>query len=301
MNAISTQTLNTFTLRAAMQNQADYAQLEEQEASGLASQTLGGLGTGAGTLLNLQDQLSKAQNYKTEATAAGNKVQTMYTAIGDMTTELTSIETTLSSAIEGTSSGLTTSSINTTGSEALTALAGYMNSQYGTDYLFGGTNTGTAPVDLTGYAPSSPTTTADTSYYQGNDTTLSIQVSAQQTLSYGVTGDNTAFEQALRAAYTLSTATISDTTTLKAALTLTQNAITALSTLQQNVSLSASTLTTAADNQASAITYLTTSVSDIKSVDTASVTAQVSQEQTLLTASFDAIAKVAKISLSNYL
>lgn len=301
MSAISTQTLNAFTLRAAMQNQSSYAQLEEQEASGLVSQTLGGLGTSAGTMLNLQDQLSKAENYKTEATSAGNKVQNMYTAIGDMVDELTSIETTLSSAIEGSTSGLTTSSIDQTGSEALTALAGYMNTQYGTDYLFGGTDTSSEPVDLTDYAPSDPTTTADTSYYKGNDSSLSVRVSAQQTLSYGVTGDNTAFEQALRAAYILSTATISDTSTLKSALTLTQNAITALSTLQQNVSLSASTLTTAADNQASAITYLTSSVSDIKNVDTASVTAQVSQEQTQLTASFDAIAKVAKLSLSNYL
>jgi len=56
----------------------------------------------------------------------------------------------------------------------------------------------------------------DTSYYKGDNTTLSVRVSPQQTLAYGVTANNTAFEESLRAAETalqsLNTGTVSSAT-----------------------------------------------------------------------------------------
>lgn len=297
---ISTATLYNATLDAAMQAEVNYAQANIQESTGLVSTTYGGLGSQAGQLLNLENQLTQAQTYATVATQVSDKVQSMYSAIGDMITQMESLETTLSSAITDSSTDSTSSvSLNTVGTDVLDSLVGYLNTQYGSDYLFSGAKTDTAPVSLTGYAAS--VDTADTTYYQGDDATASVEVGTNQTVSYGVTADNTAFEQALRAAYAASTASISSTSTLQDIYSLVQSAVGSLSSLQSNVGESASVLESAAGRQTSDATFLTTSVSDIKNVDTASIAATVSEYQNQLTAAYDAVAKVAKLSLSSYL
>ncbi len=296
---ISTATLYGSTLNAAMQAETSYAQANIQESTGLVSTTYGGLGSQAGQLLNLEAQLNQAQSYATTATQVSDRVQSMYTSIGDMITRMESLETTLSSAISSAASGETTASLNSAGQDALDTLAGYMNSQYGTSYVFSGADVQTAPVSLTGYT--ADVDTANTSYYQGDDTVASVQVSTQQSVSYGVTADNTAFEQALRAAYAASTVSISSTSSIEDVYSLAQSAVDSLSTLQSQVGLSASDLSDAADRQSSDVNFLTTTVGNIKSVDTAAIAAKVSEYQTQLSASFDAVAKVAKLTLSTYL
>jgi len=298
MIRISTSTLNSSLMNAAMQAESTYGQASTQEATGLVSQDYGGLGSSAGHLLSLEDQLNQVQNYAAEATSVGNKVQSMYSSIGDMVTAMTSLEATLSSAMSANASGLTNTSLQSTGTGALNKLTSALNSQYGSDYLFSGTATQTAPVSLTSYAP---TSASDTSYYQGTSTTNSVRLSSSQTLSYGVTANNSAFSQALYAAYSVSQVSTTDTAGLQAAYDAAKTAVTELSSLQANVSQSSSTLTNTASRQASVATYLTTAISDIKNVDTAAITAKVSQYQTQLTASYSAIAKVAKISLATYL
>lgn len=301
MNKVSTYILQKSVLASALQLQSAFEQAEEQQASGLVATTYGGLGGESGQLLDLQSELVEAQSYADGATEAGDRTQAMYSAIGDMITEMNSLLTTLSSAVSGSASGQTTASLDQQGQQALSALAGAMNSQYGSDYLFGGTATDTQPVDLSSYAPASPYTSADTSYYQGDDAVASVRISAQRTVSYGVTADNSAFEEALRAAYMTSQASASDSSTLEQAYSLAKQAVTDLSTLQAGVSQSSSTLSDAESEETSYVTFLTNSVSDIKSVNTAEVAAEVSQYQTQLQSSYAAVAAVLKVSLASYL
>lgn len=302
MNNIATYILQHSVLASALQLQAAYDQAVEQESSGLVSQSYGGLGDNAQQLLDLQSEASQAQTYATEAQLAGNRAQASYSAIGSIITEMNSLATTLSSAVSGSSvSGESTASLDQTGQDALSTIAGQLNSQYGSDYLFGGSMTQTAPVDLSDYAPASPATTADTSYYQGNDAVASVRVSSQQTVSYGVTADNSAFEEALRAAYIVSQASADDSTTLQQAYTLAKQAVSDLSSLQQMVSQSASELSAAQTDQTSYVTFLTNTIGNLKDVDTAAVAAQVSAYQTQLQSSYSALASVLKVNLSAYL
>jgi flagellin-like hook-associated protein FlgL len=88
---------------------------------------------------------------------------------------------------------------------------------------------------------------------------------------------------------------------LSSAYDLVTSAISSLTTLQAQVSQSASSLSTAADRQDTFATLLSNSVSDVKNVNTAAVALKVSEYQTLLSASYDAVAKIAKLSLTSYL
>jgi len=275
----------------------------EQEATGLVSETYSGLGgVATSQLLNLQSSVTEADNYSSNASTAGTRTQAMYTAVGSMISALTSLKTTISAALSATDN----STLSTSAEAILTDLAGDMNTQVGSDYVFSGAKTGTAAVDLTNYPSSVPvsSTTTDTSYYQGDDTVASTMVSGNQSIAYGVTADNSSFEQALRAA-AMATESVSggstDTTTLQAAFALASTALDGLSNVQEEISDTSSRLTAVQTSQTTFVTQMNSMISNIENVDTAAASANVSAYQTQLEASYSALAIVLKVSLTNYL
>jgi len=85
--------------------------------------------------------------------------------------------------------------------QMLQEMGSLLNTQYAGSYLFGGGQTTNPPVDVSNasYPAMTLPSTASTSYYKGDDEIMSVRVSDTDTVSYGVTADNPAFEQALRA------------------------------------------------------------------------------------------------------
>lgn len=308
MTGISTAALYDLLTSNATQAQSAWATANIQESTGLVSTTYSGISDVTSQVLNFQSEYTQNTAWSSNATTAGDRTQAMYTAIGDMSSLLTTFRATLSSAISETAiSSSTTSSLATSASSTLSDLASAVNTQFDGRYLFSGTATSTAPVDLTNY-PASGTTlsadTADTSYYKGNSTIASVQVGATDTVSYGVTGDNSAIEEALRAVamveQTASSGTV-DTATLQSAYDLAGTAITDLSNLQAGVSDTASRLTTAETTTTTYASYLQTMADDLTTVDSATAATKVSGMQTILTSSYYALSSVMKVSLASYL
>ncbi|MBV8651093.1 MAG: flagellin [Alphaproteobacteria bacterium] len=299
MDGVSTYGLDRMVLDAATRLQTAVAAKEVQEASGLVGQTYGALGSESGNLINLQNQVSQMQSLSSAASTASNRAQAMYTAVGDMITMLTSLRSSISSAISSSDNSTLASEAQGT----LSDLANAMNTEQGGTYLFSGSRTDTAPVDVSDppYASSTDPTTASTSYYQGDDSKAAVQLSDEDSITYGVTADNPAFEEALRVANVVANVSSSDSTTLKEAYDLATTALTALADVQGQLSISSARLDEAQQEQTSSLSLLQTMVSNITSVDVAQVTAQVSTYQAQLEASYSAVAAVAKIHLANYL
>jgi flagellar hook-associated protein 3 FlgL len=241
---ISTLNLNALTLGSAMNVQAQYAQAETQESSGLVASdfaTLGG--TNSSEMLNLEDGIAQSQTWASDATTVGSRTQGMYTALGNMVTTVTSLESKISAA----SAAADNSTLVTTVKEIQTALAADMNEQQAGSYLFGGSNTAEAPVNLTNYpAANFSSASADTSYYKGDNNILSVRVSQQQTIDYGVTANSTGFEEALRASQTVIQAAGSTlaSSTLTAASATTTPVVTTAGTININGGASVAVATT---------------------------------------------------------
>jgi flagellar hook-associated protein 3 FlgL len=301
--SISTYGLYSILARDSSAAQSALTTASQQEATGLVSQTYAGLG-GAATsrLLDLQSSVSQADNYASNAATAGTRTQAMYTAVGSMISSLTSLKTAISAALSATDN----STLSSSAENILTDLASEMNTQVGSSYVFSGDKTDTAAVDLANYPASTPVsaTTADTSYYQGDDAVASTQVGSDQSIGYGVTADNSSFEQALRAA-AMATESVSggttDTTALQAAFALASTALDGLSNVQEQISDDSARLTDVQANQSTFVSQMGSMISDIENVDTAQASANVSQYQTQLEASYSALAIVLKVSLTNYL
>jgi flagellar hook-associated protein 3 FlgL len=288
-------------IAAALRTQSTMADQQMQESSGVVSQDFAGLGSKTEQVLNLQVSVTRAQSYIDAATQTDSKVQVMYSAvnsIADLTTQFRSLLTAATNAASTDSSSVTASA-----TEMLSEMASLLNTQYSGSYLFGGSHTEQAPVDVSGttYAAATSPSTADTSYYQGDSAVASVRVSDSQTVSYGVTADNTAFEQIMRAMNLVANNSPLTTATLNEALNLTTSSVGALGVVQTKISNASASIEKASASQTDYQSYAQTLGSDLTSVDVAAVTASLSTYQAQLTASYSAIAKIHSLNLASYM
>jgi flagellar hook-associated protein 3 FlgL len=306
MTSVSTHGLYQSVLGNALGIQGRLATTTTQESSGLVSSQAAGLGSNSARLLNLQSELSNAGRWSANASTASDRVQQMYTAVGNIVDLVSSLKSTISSAMSGTSSSGTAETVSTAAQNALQDMVSQINTQLDGRYLFGGSDTDTAPADLTDYPAATPpsATTADTSYYQGDDQLATVSVSSESRITYGVSGSTPAFELALRAAAMAVSAATSDpvdSDALSDAYDLLTTATAKLGALQEGLSNTSNRLTAAKSAQDSFSTYLQSIVSDIKNVDAAETMTKVTELQTQLEASYSAVSAVLKLRLTDYL
>jgi flagellar hook-associated protein 3 FlgL len=272
-----------------------------QEASGLISSDFGGLGSSAQQVLNLQVSVTRAQSYIDAATQTNSKIQVMYSAVNSVSDLVTQFRTLLTGASSASSADA--ASVTESAKNMLEQMASLLNTQYNGGYLFSGSSTKNAPVNLSSsvYAAASSPSTADTSYYQGNSQLATVRVSDSQTVSYGVTADNTAFEQIMRAMNLAASNSPLSTDSLNEALDLAVDSIDKLGVVQTRISNASASIERASAYQTEYQSYAQTLGSDLTSVDVAAVTAKLSTYQAQLTASYAAIAKVQSLNLASYL
>lgn len=294
---VATFALSDSMIAAALRTQAKVAEYQVQSASGEISSDFGGLGADAKKVVDLQVSIAQSKAYADAATSADDRVQVMYSATGSIVDLLTSYKSTLTGALSTSSD---TDTLVESAQSLMEEVASALNTQYGGRYLFGGSRTETAPVDLSSY-PDSAATGSDTSYYQGNDDIASVRVSGSQTVAYGVTADADGFEQALRSLSMIANATSIDSDTISDALDLATSALDAVTGTRATLSLKASQLENATSNQQDYQDYASSLSSTLTDVDVAAVTAKISTYQTQLEASYSALSKILGLRLGDYL
>lgn len=284
----------------ALRVQSVMAEKQTQESSGLISTDYGGYGSDAQHVVNLQVSVTRAQSYIDAATLADSKVQVMYSAVGSMTDILTQLRSQLSAASTGSSTE--TNSVISSAQQMLEEMGSLMNTQYDGQYVFGGGKTDIAPVDLSSFSSGARSlTTADTSYYGGDDEIASVRVAADQTVSYGVTADNSAFEEVMRVLKFVANSTSLSSSDISSALDLAGTALDDTAAVQAKLSNAASSIETASARQTDYKSYTETLSSDLTSVDVAAITAQLSTYESQLTASYSALGKILSMNLASYL
>lgn len=284
-------------LAATMRIRAEEAKATLQQASGQISDDYGGLGSTSAAVVSLQSSVTRSKAYSEAASTASARVEAMYDAVGSMLTKLTNFKATLSTL---TTSSADSDTIALTAQSALEEVVALMNTQLSGRYLFSGSAVDTPAVDIDAITTPTSTSSADTSYYQGNADVLSVKVSSEQTVSYGVTADDAGFETALRALKLIASGS-TDTTSVTAAISLVADAIDGLSSVQTKLSLNASTFESAQSEQETYQSDTADLISSLSEVDVATVAAKMSTYEAQLQAAYAAIGKIADLSLASYL
>jgi len=284
-------------LAATMRVRVQEANATLQQASGQVSDDYGGLGSKSAAVVSLQSSVTRSKAYAEAASTASARTEAMYDAVGSILTTLSSFKATLATL---TTSSEDSNTIELSAQSALEEVVSLMNTQLSGRYLFAGSAVDSPPVDIDAITTPTSTSSADTSYYQGNDDVISVKISSDQTVSYGVTADDSSFETALRALKLVASGS-SDSTSITTAISLVADAIDGLSAVQTKLSLHASTLETAQSEQETFQSDTEDLISSLSEVDIATVAAKMSDYEAQLQAAYSAIGKIADLSLASYL
>jgi flagellar hook-associated protein 3 FlgL len=301
MTRVSTYGQLNATLTSIMRLQSEVATATTQQASGLKSDTYQGIGADSQRLVNLEGQIARSMQYVQQGEIVAARTSTMYEAVGGMVDVLSSYQTLLSTAMSADQAE--SAALNTSAQSLMDSFADLANTRLSGRYLFSGNATDTAPVDLGSYPAQTYPSSTDTSYYQGDDSIATFKASDDKTITYGVTANGSAFEQAIRALSLGVNASEDpvDQDALTEAYDLVNAALDDLLVSQTKLSSAASAIDSELDMQTDIQVRLEAMTSDIKEVDVAEALSRMETLQTQLEASYSAVSRINGLNLFDYL
>ncbi len=282
----------------AVQSKVATAQIET--ATGLKSTDYKGIADDTRKLVTLEGELERAQQYIDNGEVVAGRIDTMYGAVSQIVDIASDARAWLS---EGLSDSGSVTSFNQQGQAALEEIAALLNTQQDGRYLFGGSQTAQPPVDLSSYPPATSPSAADYSYYQGDNQTAAYQATPDMTVDYGVGGNSPGFEKLMRAMNLAANAATNpvDNAALQEAYDLTTEALDDLLVVQTELSLAADRTEGAIDANLDFQLYSQAVIEDLKNVDVAAASAELSSYEAQLEAAYSVINTLNRLSLVKYL
>jgi flagellar hook-associated protein 3 FlgL len=308
MARVGTLSENNQILSYLQQNKSKADSLEQQITTGLNSTDFSGIAPQAAQLVSLNDQVAKQQGYVDTINTVSTRLQVMALSVNSIESLATQFAGNLP-ADAYTTQGET---IQEQAQQVLTQVAGYLNTQDGSNYVFAGNKDTIPPVATSGLPnPGNLATTVGgappSGYYQGDNGIAQATVDNGVTLTYGVDANNPAFEQFMRVLNFLATSppfnqnNPTDVANVNKATQMLNQSVLQLQTLQGTVALQQGQLTNQLTTHNSALSLAKGSISNITQVDPATAITQLDTLQTQLQASYQTIGILQQLSLVNYI
>ena len=311
MTRVSTAGENALTLYYMQLNQSAETNLNAEISTGYTAQTYSQIATQATQLEDYRAQVSQQQGFLNTINTVSTRMQTMSLGLQQILTQVQNFRSLLPNDAYGTAQP----TIQSQAQGLLQQVAGYLNMQDGTRYVFGGTNTATPPVDLTSL-PQGAAATLTTSvggppssngYYAGGAATPPVQIDTQVTVNYGITANNPAFEQIIRVLNFIaqsgpfsSTSAVDQANVTQAGQML-DGAIQGLTNISGNLALQQAQVNNEATVHQSTLNIAQNGISTIVSVNQATAITQLQSLETQIQASYTATSQIQKLSLVNFM
>jgi flagellar hook-associated protein 3 FlgL len=282
------------------QNRVSESQI--QAASGLKAQTYAGISTDASRLLSLEGAHARVEQYANGNTLISSRLQTMETSVAQIYDAGASLKTLLVNALNNENASLL--ALSSQAQSTLGQVASLLNNKVDGRYLFAGSRTDTAPVDLT-QLPANyvvPTSDGDSvGYYQGDSFKFAVQADDNFSVTYGVTADEAGFEKLIRALDLVVKSPPTDRTALDHALAVLNEALDEIPDIRTRIGSSMSSIDQVNKRHTDVQTYTEQTISDIQNVDVALVMTKLNSDSVSLQASYMSINTLSQLNLMNYL
>lgn len=303
-------------LDATLRTQSQLAETRLQAATGKKSQIFSGIAQDSSRLVNLKNEVAKADQYIENIATTEKRLTLMNLSletIDEIAREMRSITV---NSLNGEAAD--TNNLTEVATQFLEQTVELLNQRDDSRYLFAGGKTDTKPVDLangvyTAPAPPPFDAVVDTGYYEGDSTTQQVRIDDGVTIQYGITADQSAFEKVIRALDNIAQTTFSvpitpaekqvlnDAITLLTEATENNGAQKTIGGFAADVALDLRTIDIQKDRHTEFINFATDSIADIENVDTAETLSLLNFQQVQLEASFQIVARLGQLSLSNFL
>lgn len=289
----------------AMRTQSSLAERQIEIASGKRAQYYSSISTQASELVNVERAVARTEQFARNIDQAVTRLGIMESAVGTLVERATEVLSIMSQAMSG--ENINDVPLEEFAATFLAEAASLLNTQHEGRYLFAGSQTDNPAVDLSdvAYTPQAGlpgTFTADFDYYQGDTLQLSVRAAETFETTYGITGDEPAFEEMLRALSYMDYAGANlDNAVLEEAFTMMKSAVDGLSDIRGRIGASTKVLDSAKAGHEDYLTYSTNLVSTLEDVDVAEATTRLAQDEVQLKASYLSLSRISELSLLQYL
>lgn len=309
MIRVATFATHQLSLAQQMRTQADWELANIQASSGQQSRDYAGIAVDSRRLINLETLIATTDSYNANIDITEHRLQGMETNVSALFDIASTFRTQLIEALNANNAEV--AAINQNAGVMLDEAVGLLNLKQDDRYLFAGSATDTAPVELAAfdpddaaYDPNDPSL-ANMGYYAGNDSVLSVRIDENVVLDYGVTAEESGFEKLLRALHLAKTASTApgavDKARLEAALDLANQAIEDVPNIQTRIGTTRARLEDTKSAHVETQLFAEQEIGEIENVDVVQTMTRISQLQLQLEASYMVTAQMAGVTLMNFL
>lgn len=184
----------------------------------------------------------------------------------------------------------------------LTSIADNLNIKFEGRYLFAGTNTNIKPIKDLSINSNLINNQITANYYQGNNNDLSVNLSSELTINYNIKGNDPAFKKLIGALNKIIIADqFKDQSMIKEANNLLDETINSLIQMQLKIGNNIKSVENLQDQYEEADRYLAQNLADYEGIDLLQVTDKLNKDIAALQASYMAVGKISRLSLTEYL
>lgn len=260
-------------------------------------------------LTGIADRLKTGEQYASNITKAGNWLQMTNTALTGMNKTMDVIKSVNSTVTGGTTDTTTLQNAISQLTALREQMADLGNTQVDGQYIFAGTNTTTKPFDRS-VNPAPPATQplpTDTTYYQGNDNTNSIEIDVGATEKLNIPGSQVMTGPSDHILWSLDSlintlkTNPSDLATIQARANELEDGAVQITNAQVTNATKIKRLDIMNTMNSNTKNSLQTVVSNTQTADYAKLAVELQQQQTAFQATLSSTAKISQMSLLDYL
>jgi len=294
-----------------LDTQSRLADKQAQISSQQKSQDYAGIASDSMQLVSMETSERRMEQYLADNVYVDIRLNGTLNSIDALKTSITDIRGLLRSLmVDGTlAEGINKDGICDVKTQEI---EDFLNTTINGRYLFSGSKTNTRPVE-TGTMSSAPTydatfnTKAESSfYYKGDDTIVKARIDEGVVMEYGVTATDPGFEKLIRSIRILRSTDISGAdpnymAKVEHSLNLINQSSREIQSLQMGIGTRIQQLETTNKNIEISRNFARGIISDIEGVDTYQAVAELTQDQTMLEASYSTMVRLSNLTLTKFL
>lgn len=273
-----------------------------QISSGKVSPQYSGISRDARQLVNAEMSLARTAQFVTTNNTIDQRLQTMETNVSQIFNVLTEYKSLLVNGLNANNSD--DLAMPTQAQAMLNQVTALLNVEEDGRYLFAGSRTDTAPVVQSGLPLNYiiPTSDGDANgYYVGDTVQFSVRADESFDLQYGINAGEQGFERVIRSLHMMVIGTPNSRPTMDDALKVVNQAIDSMADVRTRIGTVRATLSRINQMHEDFQLFTAKTISDIENVDITRVITNMAADQTAVEASFMTIARLSRLSLTNFL
>jgi flagellar hook-associated protein 3 FlgL len=272
------------------------------------SQDYAGISDNSSRLVTLEASRIRINKFMSEHTFVQLRMDTMLNSVDALKNTINDVRKLLREALDD---GIIPNGINKDdfATVKMGEIEDFLNVRVNGRYLFAGSKTDTKPVQpgnldtAPTFGASNNSATEPSFYYQGDDITLKARIDEGVEIKYGVTAADAGFEKLIRAVRILKSVDVGDANYIakyQDALDLVISAEERFQGLELGIGTKVEQLDTTHTKLDHSRNFLSGIISDIESIDTFTAIAEITQDQTMLEASYATLMKLSRLHLTSY-